>query len=118
MHEIETLAPGSAACALCVINISSHETGARPAGAGGGARAPWAPPGSATGQCHLTPHNSYWCLQYLYSCCFTDWNLRGTDREQCELATWFLRNRDPRGSSILHTSVKMNIPLTDVLMYV
>ena len=35
MHEIETWAPGSAACALCVINISSHETG-RPAGRGGG----------------------------------------------------------------------------------
>ena len=53
MHEIETWAPGSAACALCVINISSHETG-RPAGrgGGGGARAPWAPP--------LDPH----CMQH------------------------------------------------------
>ena len=33
MHEIETWAPGSAAHALCVINI---RRGARPAGAGGG----------------------------------------------------------------------------------
>ena len=44
MHEIETWAPGSAACALCVINISSHETG-RPAGrAGGGGPGPMGPP--------------------------------------------------------------------------
>ena len=47
MHEIETWAPGSAACALCVINISSHETG-RPAGRGGGGPGPMGPPGSAT----------------------------------------------------------------------
>ena len=48
MHEIETWAPGSAACALCVINISSHETG-RPAGRGGGGPGPHGPPpGSAT----------------------------------------------------------------------
>ena len=39
MHEIETWAPGSAACALCVINISSHES----AGAGGGP-GPMGPP--------------------------------------------------------------------------
>ena len=39
MHEIDTWAPGSAACALCVINISSHETG-RPAGRGGGGPGP------------------------------------------------------------------------------
>ena len=43
MHEIETWAPGSAACALCVINISSHETG-RPAGRGGGGPGPHGPP--------------------------------------------------------------------------
>ena len=43
MHEIETWAPGSAACALCVINISSHETG-RPAGRGGGGPGPMGPP--------------------------------------------------------------------------
>ena len=42
MHEIETWAPGSAACALCVINISSHETG-RPAGRGGGGAGPHGP---------------------------------------------------------------------------
>ena len=48
MHEIETWAPGSAACALCVINISSHETG-RPAGRGRGGPGPHGPPpGSAT----------------------------------------------------------------------
>ena len=43
MHEIETWAPGSAACALCVINISSHETG-RPAGRRGGGAGPHGPP--------------------------------------------------------------------------
>ena len=43
MHEIETWAPGSAACALCVINISSHETGL-PAGRGGGGPGPMGPP--------------------------------------------------------------------------
>ena len=43
MHEIEIWAPGSAACALCVINISSHETG-RPAGRGGGGPGPMGPP--------------------------------------------------------------------------
>ena len=51
MHEIETWAPGSAAHALCVINISSHETG-RPAGRGGGGPGPMGPPpGSAPAVC-------------------------------------------------------------------
>ena len=45
MYEIETWAPGSAAHALCVINISSHETGAQSVGAGPGPHGP--PPGSA-----------------------------------------------------------------------
>ena len=43
MHEIETWAPGSAAQALCVINISSHDPG-RPAGRGGGGPGPHGPP--------------------------------------------------------------------------
>ena len=48
MHEIETWAPGSAACALCIINISSHEKGrpGRPGRGGPGPHGP--PPGSAT----------------------------------------------------------------------
>ena len=71
MHEIETWAPGSAACALCVINISGHVTG-RPAGrGGGGGPGPMGPPpGSATDilQCCLakTPKNAIVCfLQFL-----------------------------------------------------
>ena len=50
MHEIETWAPGSDACALCVINISSHETGSPAGRGGGGGPGPHGPPpGSATG---------------------------------------------------------------------
>ena len=47
------MGPGSAAHALCVINISSHERGARPAGAGGGPGPHGPPPGSACVLCNI-----------------------------------------------------------------
>ena len=70
MHEIETWAPGSAACALCVINISSHETG-RPAGRGGGGPGPHGPPldpplnRSVVSSCNLYYRHSSACAVWL-----------------------------------------------------